>query len=256
MSDDQQKLNRNLLDALDGHAVDDVRNALVAGADAKTPIDGKTPLIWLLEQYVRSDRMKECIQLLLDHGATCDDPFLLPVVMDDAPAIHRLAISHPGIASHRVQLGSTFTPLRHASLLHVAAEYGCLKSAEALLQVGLDVDVPAGLDAFGLNGHTPLFHTVHSNANRSEPVMQLLLAAGADAQHRLFGLTWGQGFPWETVFMDITPISYAQMGLLPQIHRNERDIYSNVKALVQSTGAVCPPWLNIPNRYLAEDGTL
>lgn len=253
MLEDQPKLNRKLLEAFDGHAVDDVRTALEAGADARTPIDGKTPLIWLLEQYVRSDRLKVCIQLLLDHGATCDDPFLLPVVMDDDRAIHRLAVGHPGIASHRVQLVSTFTPLQNASLLHVAAEYGCLKSAEALLEVGLDVNVPAELDAFGLNGHTPLFHTVHSNANRSEPVMRLLLAAGADAQYRVFGLTWGQGFPWETVFMDITPISYAQLGLLPQVHRDERDIYSNVRALVHSTGAVCPPWLNIPNRYLAED---
>ena len=100
-------------------------------------------------------------------------------------------------------------------------------------------------------GHTPLFHTVNSNGNRSEPIMRMLLDAGADASLRLDGLYWGKGYPWETVFFDVTPLSFAQLGLLPQVHRIERDIYSNIRHLVARCGRIMPSLDNIPNRYLA-----
>ena len=50
------------------------------------------------------------------------------------------------------------------------------------------------------------------------------------------GITWGKGYEWETTFFDVTPISYAQMGLLPQVHRNEGEIYSNLKCLIGGLG--------------------
>jgi ankyrin repeat protein len=97
---------------------------------------------------------------------------------------------------------SAFTTLVGASLLHVAAEYGHLKVARVLLEMGADVDARAAADDFGLNGHTPLFHTVNSNGNRSEPVMRLLLDAGARSDIHLLGITWGKGFEWETTCFD------------------------------------------------------
>jgi ankyrin repeat protein len=145
---------------------------------------------------------------------------------------------------------SSFTPLGWASLLHVAAEYGNLNAAHALIEAGADVNAPAAVDEYGLNGHTPLFHTVNSNANRSEPIMRLLLAAGADPGVRLAGITWGMGFEWETTFFDVTPVSYAQIGLMPQVHRRERDIYHNVRLLLEAAGRPIPPLANVPNRYL------
>jgi ankyrin repeat protein len=135
-------------------------------------------------------------------------------------------------------------------LLHVAAEYGNLDAARALVEAGADVNAIAAVDEHGLNGHTPLFHTVNSNRNRSEPIMRLLLAAGAKPDVRVAGITWGKGYEWETTFFDVTPISFAQMGLLPQLHRTERDVYANITLLLAAAGRKAPPLHNVPNRYL------
>ena len=40
------------------------------------------------------------------------------------------------------------------------------------------------------------------------------------------------------------------MGLLPQVHRQERDIYQNIRNLLQAAGRPVPPLDNVPNRYL------
>jgi ankyrin repeat protein len=132
----------------------------------------------------------------------------------------------------------------------VAAEYGNLNAARALIEAGADVNATAAFDEYGLNGHTPLFHTVNSIFNRSEPIMRLLLSAGAKTDVHLKGISWGKGYPWETTFFDVTPVSFAQMGLLPHVHRNESDIYSNIKALLEAAGRPVPPLENVPNRYL------
>jgi hypothetical protein len=80
--------------------------------------------------------------------------------------------------------------------------------------------------------------------------MRLLLAAGARTDVRLAGLIWGKGYEWETTFFDVTPISYAQMGLLPQVHRRESDIYATIRSLLESSGRRVPSLRNVPNRYL------
>lgn len=95
---------------------------------------------------------------------------------------------------------------------------------------------------------------MNSNRNRSEPILQLLLDAGATADVRLAGITWGQGFKWETTFFDVTPISYAQLGLLPQVQRREEDIDHNIRLRLKASGRAVPPLTNIPNRYLAPKG--
>ena len=81
-----------------------------------------------------------------------------------------------------------------------------------------------------------------------------LLAAGAKPDVRVAGITWGKGYEWETTFFDVTPISFAQMGLLPQVHRNERDIYANIRLLLAAAGRKVPPLDNVPNRYLQPKG--
>lgn len=145
---------------------------------------------------------------------------------------------------------STFTPLVDASLLHVAAEYLGARAARVLIEAGADVNAPAAVDEDGLGGHTPLFHTVNSSHNRAAPILRMLLDAGARADVRLQGLVWGKGFEWETTLFDVTPVSYAQFGLLPQVHRLERDIYDNITLLLRASGRRVPPLDNIPNRYL------
>ncbi|MCA9131370.1 MAG: ankyrin repeat domain-containing protein [Planctomycetales bacterium] len=242
--------NEELLSAFDGHDSHGVRAALEAGADACSPIRGKTPVMWLLQEYTRSDRLGDCLRLLLERGASLPDPLLTPVLLNDAHAVKTAINSDPTILQHRTRLVSAFTSLEGVSLLHVAAEYGNLAAARALMDAGADVNTTAELDEDGLNGHTPLFHAVNSNQNRSEPIMRLLLDAGARTDVSLAGLNWGKGYDWETTFFDVTPISFAQMGLMPQVHRSESDIYTNVKLLLRAANRRVPPLPNVPNRYL------
>jgi hypothetical protein len=240
-----------LLVAMELHSVERMKAALDAVGDPNAPLSGKRPVEWLTEMYTRSDRFPACLALLLERGATLDDPWLAPVLLDDASALADAVRKRPSILSHKTTMVSAFTPLAGASLLHVAAEYGHPNAARTLVELGADVEARAAVDEFGLDGHTPLFHTVNSNANRSEPVMRLLLEAGARSDVRLAGLTWGKGFEWETTFFDVTPVSYAQLGLLPQMHRDEREIQANVARLLAAAGRAAPPRRNVPNRYLA-----
>jgi hypothetical protein len=242
--------DEELLSAFDGHEVEAVQAALDAGADPCSMIRGKLPINWLLEEYTRSDRLADCLRLLLERGAVLEDPALVPILLDDASATRAAINAKPALLEHRTTLTSAFTSLVGVSLLHVAAEYANLNAARALIDAGADVNATAAVDEDGLNGHTPLFHTVNSIGNRSEPIMRLLLTAGAKPDVRLAGITWGKGYEWETTIFDVTPISYAQMGLLPQVHRNERDIYSNIAILLKAAGRNVPPLNNIPNRYL------
>ena len=244
------KAEEDLLVGFELHSVEAIRRALDAGADPVSPIRGKAPVDWLLEMYTRSSRFPDCLRLLLERGAALADPVVAPVLLDDGGAVRALLEADPSLVGHRTTMTSAYTPLAGATLLHVAAEYGSANAARVLLERGADVEARAALDPFGLDGHTPLFHTVNSNGNHGEPVLRLLLEAGARADVRLPGLTWGRGFEWETTVFDVTPVSYAQMGLLPQMHRREQDVYAVVRRLLAAAGRAVPPLGNVPNRYL------
>ena len=240
----------DLLVAFETHSIESIRAILDSGFPISEPVNGKSPINWLVEMYLRSDRFPECLRLLLDRGATLDDPKIEAVLLNDARALEVAVQADPTLLEHRPSLNCSFTPLVGVSLLHVAAEYGNFSVAKKLIELGIAIDSRAAIDEDGLNGHTPLFHTVNSNTNRSKPIMELLLAAGASPDIRLPGIVWGTGFEWETIFLDVTPISYAQFGLMPQMHRNERDIYGNIRELLVGAGRAVPQFRNVPNRYL------
>jgi hypothetical protein len=239
-----------LLVAFELHDVKGIRSVLDRGFDVGTSIKGKSVVTSLTEMYSRSDRFPECLNLLLERGAVLEDPAVAPVLLNDAAALAAAIDADPSVLRHRTTMTSAFTPMVGASLLHIAAEYGNLDVARVLIDKGADLEAAAAVDEHGFNGHTPLFHTVNSNANRSEPIMRLLLAAGAKADVHLRGITWGSGFEWETTMFDVTPITYAQFGLLPQVHRDEREIYDNIARLLHAAGRPVPPLNNVPNRYL------
>ena len=241
----------DLLCAFETHAVDEIRAILDGGFDARSSLKGKPLTAHLTEMYSRSDAFPACLRLLLERGAELDDPRIAPVLLDDGEGLAAALRNDPSLIGHRTSMVSAFTPLVGVSLLHVAAEFGHMKAARVLVDMGADVDARAAVDEHGLNGHTPLFHTVNSAWNRSAPLMRLLLDAGADPGVRLPGLTWGKGMEWETTMFDVTPISYAQFGLLPQVHRDERDIYENIRGLLDASKRPVPPLENVPNRYLA-----
>jgi len=236
----------DLIGAFELHSVNDIRSALDSGLDVRAPIRGKLPIVWLTEMYTRSRAFPDCLRLMLDRGAVLEDPAVAPVLLDDADAVN----ASPALVTHRTTMVSAFTPLVGATMLHVAAEYGSARAARALIEMGADVNATADVDEHRLNGHTPLFHTVNSILNHAEPILRLLLEAGAKSDVRLHGITWGKGFEWETTIFDVTPISYAQFGLLPQVHRREADIYDIISRLLKAAGRTVPPLENIPNRYL------
>ena len=243
-------MKSDILSAFELHSVEQIRAVLDAGLDLGAPLKGKLPVQCLTEMYTRSSRFPDCLRLLLERGAVLEDPRIVTVLLDDADGLTKAIRADRSLLEHRTTLVSAFTPLVGASLLHVAAEYGNLEAARALIALGADVDARAAEDEHGLNGHTPLFHTVNSILNRGEPLMRLLLEAGARADIRLAGITWGKGFEWETTLFDVTPISYAQFGLLPQVHRDELEIAANVARLLAAAGRGGVPLPNVPNRYL------
>ena len=240
----------DILVAFELHSVEQIQVALDAGLDPRAPIRGKQPVNWLTEMYTRSDDFPKCLRLMLQRGAVLDDPVVAPVLLNDVGELEAAIRADRSLLDHRTTMISAFTPLTGASLLHVAAEYGNVEAARALIEMGADVNAQAAIDAYGLNGHTPIFHTVNSIHNRSAPILKMLLDAGAKTDVAVRGITWGKGFEWETTLFDVTPISYAQFGLLPQVHRKEREIYDNVRLLVEAAGRRLPPLDNVPNRYL------
>ena len=239
-----------LLLGFETHSTDKIQEAFVAGIDVNGLLDGKTPLTLLVEMYLRSPRFSDCVQCLVKAGVRCSDIGLLAVLLDDAELLEAELRKNPSWIHHQVDIRCAFTPLRGASLLHVAAEFGLVRAAAVLIEAGADVEAKAAVDEYGFNGHTPIFHTVCQHRNHCQPVLQLLLEHGAKANIRLAGITWGKGFEWETTIFDTTPFSYAQAGLLPQFQRNEQDVYENIKLLAHASGRVMPDELNVPNQYL------
>ncbi len=246
----RRDLPSELLAAFELHSVEQVRSVIDAGLDPRLPVKDKTPVNSLLEMYSRGDDFPKCLRLLLDRGAVLDDPVVAPVLLNDGAALAAAIRATPSLLHHRTSMVSAFTPLRGASLLHVAAEFGNIDVARVLIDMGADVNATASADEYGLNGHTPIFHTVNSAHNRSAPILKMLLQARARSDIALRGITWGKGFDWETTVFDVTPVSYAQFGLLPQVHRTDRDIYDNIKLLLEAAGRTIPPLDNIPNKYL------
>jgi hypothetical protein len=240
----------DILEAIELHSVVRIRAALDGGLDPRTAIRGKSLVNWLTEMYSRGENFARCLRLLLDRGAVLDDPVVAPVLLNDAEALGSAIRANPALLGHRTTMVSAFTPLVDASLLHVAAEYGNAAAARVLIDMGADVNAAAGVDEYGLNGHTPVFHTVNSSHNHAAPILRMLLDAGAACDAAVRGITWGKGFEWETTIFDVTPVSYAQFGLLPQVHRRESDIYENIKLLLKASNRTPPPLENVPNRYL------
>lgn len=241
---------QELITAFELHSADGIRDALAKGIDVNRKIDGKLPVDWLTEMYSRGKAFPECVRVLVENGARLSSVALEQVLLDDGAGLTSSLKQDPGLLKHRVSMVSAFTPLVDASLLHVAAEFQCENAVIALLEAGIDVNAKAGIDDFGMNGHTPIFHTVNSSHNRAESIFNLLLEAGAQTEVRLNGITWGKGFEWETTLFDVTLVSYTQFGLLPQVHRKEADIYETIRRLLTASGRPVPPLENIPNKYL------
>jgi ankyrin repeat protein len=183
-------------------------------------------------------------------GATLD-PLTQALLLDDDKECRRLMSSPGQSVDRKLHLPCAFTSCEGVTPLHVCAEFNCVRCARVLLGLGANMNARADTDADGFGGQTPIFHSVSSILNYCRPVMELLVEAGADLDVRLKGLIWGGGQSWETLILDVTPMSYAQCGLYAQFHRREGDVYSNLQYLYRSRYRTDLRLRNVPNQYLA-----
>lgn len=209
------------------------------------------PLILvLIGEYTRGVRFKECALVFLEKGHGLSDPFLEAVLLDDAELLDRALRENPAGIHKKYSFPCAYTPFLEVSLLHICAEFNHVACVELLVDAGLDINTKAGVDDFGFGGQTPIFHTVNQNNHRSKEMLGFCLDRGAALDHTVRGLVWGKGYPWETLIPAVNPISYAMMGLLPQMHRCEETISEIVSLLLKKRYGIDYRSTNIPNKYL------
>lgn len=232
------------------HSVEGITRCFEGGANPNTEYNGRPLIYELIGEYTRSRKFKECVQAFSDHGLQLNDKVLLAVLMDDAMALESCLQDQPESIYRKYTMPCAYTPFWKVSLLHICAEFNHIRCAEVLLHHGISVDCMAGTEANGLGGQTPIFHTVNQNNDQSSDMMHFLLSAGADLGITIQGMVWGKGYDWETLIPAVNPISYAMMGLLPQMHRQEQVIARTVSLLLKHRFQIDIEPPNIPNKYL------
>jgi hypothetical protein len=242
---------KQLLYSIEVHSVEGIQNYFREGGDPNEVHDGVPLFTTLVEMYTRTPRFKECVKAFVQAGLVFENQSLLAVLLDDAKKLEEMLAGSATVAYETFSLfKNTYTPLLGASLLHFCAEYNALECGRLLIQYGSDVNTKAGFDEHGFGGHTPIFHTVNQNSNNSMDMLNLLLQHSADLTITVKGLIWGRGYEWETWIPSVNPISYAMMGLLPQMHRKETTIASVVSLLTKKAYGIDYKPENVPCAYL------
>ena len=232
------------------HSVDGIKDCFANGIHPNDQFKNQPLIYELLSEYTRTPRFKDCVKAFVDHGLNFEDKTLLAVLLDDAGALENYLTTEPAIVERRYTIRSAYTPLDEVTLLHICAEFNHLSCAKVLVQYGADINAKAGMDAYGFGGQTPVFHTVNQNSNNSADMLYYLVEKSADLTLTVPGIIWGKGYPWETCIPAVNPVSYAMMGLLPQMHRSETIIATVVSFLLKAAYGIdyIPP--NVPNAYL------
>ena len=233
------------------HSVEGIRECFENGVDANVIYKGEPLINELTSEYTRSARFKDCVRAFVAHGLKTDDKTLLAVLLDDAAAIEQCLSDNPEAIRRKYTLRCAYTPLYQASLLHICAEFNHVNAAKLLIRFGADVNAEAGRDEYGFGGQTPIFHTVNQNNDHSADMLHFLLSLSPDLQLTVPGIIWGKGYEWETLIASVNPVSYAMMGLLPQMHRDEVVIGKTVRLLLKAAYGIDYEGRNIPCAYLA-----
>ncbi len=232
------------------HSVDGIKECFANGVNPNEIVNGKPLVYELINMYTRGPKFKSCIQEFVENGLNFQDKVLLSVLLDNDDLLDKQLLADKSLIDKRYSFNCTFTPLFEATLLHICAEYNHLACAKILVKHGADINSKAGFDENGFGGHTPIFHTVNQDANKSIDVLNFLIAQKADLTITVKGLIWGKGYEWETYIPSVNPISYSMMGLLRQFQRNEKDIYEIVSLLMKVKYNIDYFPANIPNKYL------
>ena len=239
-----------IVEAIEEHSVDDIRECFQNGISPNDYFRNEPLIYELTSEYMRGPDFKESVKAFVDYGLVFEDKILLAVLLDDAATLDKLLYKAPWAVHQSYTLRSAYTPLINVSLLHICAEFNHVDCAIILLRNGADINARAGRDEHGFGTQTPIFHTVNQLMNQSKEMLSLLLSYSADLSITLPGLIWGKGYPWETFIPSVNPISYAMMGLLPQMHRSETAIAETVSLLMEFAYAIDYRPSNVPNQYL------
>lgn len=235
---------------IETHDVPGIKACFEQGLSPNT-LFNDVPLIYeLTSEYGRGPNFKQAVRTFLEHGLDFADQAMLAVLADDAVKLEKLLELDSGLAKQTHTLRCAYTPLEGVTLLHICAEFNHLDCAQVLLRFGADVNAQAAVDEYGFGGQTPIFHTVNQNQHQSAAMLAFLLENGANLTLTVKGIVWGKSYPWETLIPAVNPISYAMMGLLPQLHRNEKVIAQTVQALMKQAFGVDYALMNVPNQYL------
>lgn len=239
-----------IIEDIELHSVAGIKECFANGVDPNAVHKGEPLIYELTSEYMRSDNFKHCVRAFVDGGLEFDDKLLLAVLLDDANTLESMVKADPAAIQRPYTLRSAFTPLEEVSLLHICAEFNHVACARVLVSEGADIDRRAGTDQHGFGGQTPVFHTVNQILNHSFEMLQFLLDRSCNLQLTVKGLIWGKGYDWETFIPAVNPISYAMMGLLPQLHRNEMIIGKVVSILMKKAYGIDYHPSNLPNQYL------
>lgn len=240
----------DLIGEIELHSVEGIKKCFSQGVNPNDYFRAEPLIYELISEYTRTPRFKDCVKAFVDHGLIFDDKVLLAVLLDDAISLENLINKDKDAVTKKYTLRTAYTPLYEASLLHISAEFNHVSCAEVLVKHGSDINVTAGKDENGFGGQTPIFHTVNQNSNQSVDMLNFLLARSADLQITVAGIIWGNGYEWETFIPSVNPISYAMMGLLPQMHRNEATISKVVASLMKHRYDIDYMPENVPCKYL------
>ena len=235
---------------IETHSLEGIKECFENGVSPNDYFKNEPLIYELTSGYMRSSKFKDCVKAFVHYGLIFDDKVLLSVLLDDAKSLDHQLNDSPETVDKRYALRCAFTPLHEATLLHICAEFNHVSCAEVLIKYGADVNAKAGFDENGFGGQTPIFHAVNQILNHSIDMLNFLLAKSADLKHTVVGLIWGKGYEWETLIPSVNPISYAMMGLLPQMHRNEITISKVVSLLLKAAYGIDYTSLNAPNEYL------
>ncbi|HMU10113.1 MAG TPA: ankyrin repeat domain-containing protein [Ferruginibacter sp.] len=232
------------------HSAEGINNCFANGVSPNDLFRNEPLFYELISEYTRSPRFKDCVKVFIDHGLDFEDPVLLSVLCDDAGSLQLQLTNEPEVVFKKYSLQCAYTPVYEATLLHICAEFNHVACAQVLVQHGADINARAGIDENGFGGQTPVFHTVNQNGDQSAGMMNYLLSLSADLRITVAGLIWGKGYDWETLIPAVNPISYAMMGSLPQMHRDEITVAKVVATLLKHEFGIDYTPGNIPCKYL------
>ncbi|MEO7767646.1 MAG: ankyrin repeat domain-containing protein [Ferruginibacter sp.] len=241
---------RKIIVDIELHSVEGIKECFSSGINPNDSHKNEPLIYELTSEYTRGPHFKDCVQAFIDYGLTFGDKILLAVLADDAPTLDTQLCQSPRAVERKYSLRCAYTPLYEATLLHICAEFNHVSCAEVLVKHGANINASAGVDGDGFGGQSPIFHTVNQNSNHSIGMLNYLLSKSADLEITVAGLIWGKGYEWETLIPAVNPISYAMMGLIPQMHRNELIISNIVSSLLKAAYKIDYTPKNVPCAYL------